>query len=313
MKYHRIPGTDLDVACICRSAAAFGTSVRGIQMDRLYEAYREAGGNFFDTAHCYCFWLANGNGTSERTLGDVLRRHHDRANVVIGTKGGHSAVEPGYPRPDAYLSAPVIAADIQESLERLGVEYIDLYFLHRDDPRVPVGEVIDMLNAEVARGRIRYFGASNWTTARMSEANDFAAARGRRGFVVSQPRWSLAHPTNTPRPGFSISPEDESWYTREQMTAVVYSPTAGGYFASDGQRGKATYDNPISRDRLQRVRHLADRLGVTPNQIALAWLLLQPFPVIPILGTSQPDHQADALDAVAVCLSPEQVQWLRQG
>jgi aryl-alcohol dehydrogenase-like predicted oxidoreductase len=282
-------------------------------MDRLYETFREAGGNFFDTAHCYCFWLPDGNGTSERTLGDVLRRHHDRDNVVIGTKGGHPAVEPGYPRPDAYLSPPVIASDIQESLERLGVEYIDLYFLHRDDLRVPVVEVIEMMNVEVKRGRIRYFGASNWLTTRIAEANAYADAHRLHGFVMSQPRWTLAHPTPAPRPGFFLTEEDEAWHTRQQMPVVVYSPTACGYFASDGQRAGAAFDNPVSRARLQRVKDLAAQLAATPNQIALAWLLSQPFTVMPILGTSNLEHQADALGAATLQLTAEQTQWLRNG
>ena len=312
MKRLRIAGTDLKLACLCQSAAPFGTAVRGADMDRLYEAYRSAGGNFFDTAHCYCFWLKDGNGASERALGDCLRRHGDRSQVIIGTKGGNPAVPPQYPHPAAYLAPEAIAVDVQESLERLGVDQIDLYYLHRDDPRVPVGEIMDTLNAEVKRGRLRYLGASNWSTTRIAAANAYAAERGQPGFVVSQPQWNLAQPNPGGDPTMQfVSAEDEAWHTRHQLPVVAYSPTACGYFACQGDLAGRQFDNPISRVRHQRARQLAAELGVTPNQIALAWLLAQPFPVIPILGTTKLDHQADALASTTVQLTAEQVRWLQ--
>lgn len=304
----------LEVSCICRSAAPFGTGVRGADMFRLYDAYRAAGGNFFDTAHCYCFWLENGMGASEKALGECLRRSGDRREVVIGTKGGHPAVLPKYPRPDAYLAPEVIASDIRDSLERLGVDQIDLYFLHRDDQRVPVAEIMDAVNAEIAGGRIRCAGASNWTAARMEEANAYAAKNNLKGFVASQPQWNLAQPNPPADPTLRfVSEGDELWHAKNRFPIVAYSPTACGYFASaDMSKGKA-FDNPVSRQRHARVRELAAQLGVTPNQIALAWLMCQPFPVIPILGTTDATHQSDAIGATSLKLTAAQLDWLRNG
>src|SRR5262249_49753406 len=148
---------------------------------RLYDTFREAGENLFDSAHVYAFWLPGGSGASERALGEIVRRRGDRANVVLATKGGHPHMKGGYERPERYLSPEVIAGDIAESRGRLGVEAIDLYFLHRDDLRVPVSEIMDALEEHIAAGRVREIGASNWTTARIEEANRYAAARGRRG------------------------------------------------------------------------------------------------------------------------------------
>src|SRR5438270_1594806 len=153
MKRHPIPHTDLHVSALCYGLGSFGSRVKGTAMERLYVTFREAGGNFFDTAHCYAFWLAEGAGCSERALGECLRRFGGRDEIVIGTKGGHPDAGPDYPRPDRYLAPEVIATDIRDSLERLGVETIDLYYLHRDDPRVPVDEIIDMLNREIKAGR----------------------------------------------------------------------------------------------------------------------------------------------------------------
>lgn len=310
MRQSQLPHSELTVSALCYGAASFGTGVQGAAMDRLFGLFREAGGNFFDTAHCYCFWIDGGLGVSERALGDCLRRHGGRDEVVIATKGGHPAVGTAYPRPDDYLAPRVIAGDIDDSLARLGVTAIDLYFLHRDDPRLPAGEIIETLNAEIKRGGIRYLGASNWTAARLAAANAYAAAHGLHGFVASQPQWNLAAP-NLPLADLTmrfLTAEDRQWHAESGLPVTPYSSTACGYFATGGQAGG--FDNPTSRARLARAQQLAAELGSTPNQVALAYLLHQPFPVHPILGTTNPDHLADALCAPALSLTREQVGWL---
>jgi aryl-alcohol dehydrogenase-like predicted oxidoreductase len=315
MRHHVLPNTDLHVSALCYCLGAFGARVKGAAMERLYATFREAGGSFFDTAHCYAFWLPEGAGCSERALGDCLRRFGDRDEIVIGTKGGHPDMGADYPRPDRYLAPEVIAADIRDSLERLGVETIDLYYLHRDDPRVPAGEIIDTLNREIEQGRIRYLGASNWTVARIEAANAYAEARGRHGFVASQPQWSLGEPNWQPGPEPTmrcVTEEDRQWYAVHSLAVIPYSSTSNGYFASGGERG-GSYQNPQNEARLHRAQRLAGELGCTPNQIALAYLMSHSFLVIPILGTTDEAHLRDALGSVQVRLTPEQVRWLREG
>ncbi len=312
---HLIPDTDLRVSALCYGLGSFGSRVKGAEMERLFTTFREAGGNFFDTAHCYAFWLDEGAGSSERALGECLRRFGGRAEIVIGTKGGHPDVSAGYPRPDRYLAPEVIAADLRDSLERLGVETIDLYYLHRDDPRVPVGELIESLNHEVAQSRIRYLGASNWTVARMQAASDYAAAHGLQGFVASQPQWSLGEPNWQPGPEPTmrcVTDTDREWYAAHSLAVIPYSSTSNGYFATSGERGR-DYQNSKNEARLRRAQQLAEVLGCTPNQVALAYLMNQGFLVVPITGTTDPAHLGDALGAVRVPLTPEQVRWLREG
>lgn len=308
-----LPGTDLAVSALCAGAGSYGTSLQGDDLARLYLAFREAGGNFFDTAHCYGFWGAEGAGASERALGALVRRHDRREEVVLATKGGHPAVEPGYPRPDGYLAPEVIERDVADSLEQLGVEQIDLYYLHRDDSRVPVDEIIDCLNGQIARGRLCWLGASNWSLPRLAAANAYAAARGLRGFAAMQSQWNLAQtnlvPTADPTVR-AVTPEEIPWYREHRFPVIPYSPTACGYFATGGQSGTEQFDNPASRRRLQCAEALAMELGCSPNQVALAWLLAQEFPVVPIVGTASVAHLRDALGAVTVSLTPEQRDWL---
>jgi aryl-alcohol dehydrogenase-like predicted oxidoreductase len=290
---------------------AWGTTITGDALDRLYDTFRSAGGNFFDSAHVYAFWIPGGAGASERALGEIVRRRGDRKNVVLATKGGHPHMAGGYDRPDDYLSPPVIAGDIADSLDRLGVDTIDLYFLHRDDPRVPVSEIMDVLDEHVARGQVRDLGASNWTTQRIAAANAYAHANGKRAFVTHQAKLSLAVPIRSKDPTVPyFGPDEMTWHAQSGMSVCAYTPTASGFFATNGVKGARGCDNPTSAMRLRAANELAGKLGVTPNQVALAYLLHLPFPVVPILGTTDVSHLADALGAAEVRLTAEQLAVL---
>ncbi|MBN2449506.1 MAG: aldo/keto reductase [Lentisphaeria bacterium] len=304
-----VPG--FEVSEFCLGLMPWGSRVAGAEADGLLHAFRDAGGTIVDTAHCYAFWTPNGAGCSECALGDYLERNGGRDELVIATKGAHPPM-PKYRRNDRYMTRERIAADLDDSLGRMRIDTIDLYWLHRDDPRVPVGEILEMLMAEVRRGRIRYYGGSNWTAARLAEANAYAAEHGLQPMVASQPCWNLGlrEPFRNDLHWFDET--DGEWHRRSKLPVLPYSPTAQGFFATAGASGQA-YRNAASQERLARARKVADEMGATPNQIALAWLRHQPFPVIPILGTADAEHLRDALGAVHVRLTPEQVRWLRQG
>lgn len=318
MKHHAIPGTDLEVSSYCYGVMRFGTSVKGREMHALYEQYCSAGGNFFDTAHSYAVWRPGGDGASERCLGECVRSLGNRDEVVISTKGGLPRQEPFYHRPDDCMTPAVLSSDITESLERLQIDRIDLYILHRDDVRHPAGEIIDTLNDEITRGRVRYIGASNWTVERLAEANAYAAAKRKHGFVVSSPQWNLVRPNHPPinwdgthdTTAHMMTEADVAWHRDSGLAVMPWSPTAYGYVAGASGRNPESFDNPVSRARRERARQLARELGCTPNQVALAWLRAHAFPVFPILGTTNPLHLKDSLDADAVSLTPEQRDWL---
>jgi aryl-alcohol dehydrogenase-like predicted oxidoreductase len=315
MRQRRLPGTELDVSEVCFGMGGFGTTTQGEKTDRLVSAYLEAGGNFFDTAHCYLFWEENGDGASERELGACLRRLGVRDRVVVATKGGHPDAGAAYRRPDDYLSAETLTSDIDESLERLAEEHIDLYYLHRDDPRIPVEEIIGFLNGEIARGRIRALGASNWSVQRIAAANDYAARQGLKGFAVSSVMCSLADPDWKigPEPTMRyVTQEEERWHTATRMPIVAYSATGTGYFARTADPTKPAA-NPANEARRDRARSLAAQLGVSPTQIAVAWLLHQPYPILPLFGTTNPAHLTEILDSLTIRLTPEEVTWLRHG
>lgn len=291
----------------------WGTKLVGQSLDALYATYREAGGKVFDSAHVYAFWLPDGYGSSERALGEIVRRNGDQENVLIATKGGHPSLK-GYERPDDYLSPRQIASDIRDSLGWLGLPSIDLYYLHRDDLRVPVGEIVDALHEHVVAGQLKTLGVSNWSNARLAEANAYAAANGKTPFVANQPKFSLA----VPKPSKdalvgTFTDADAAWHAGKGITIFAYSSTANGYFSTGGVKGAGGLQPEPSAARLRAAERVARDIGATPGQVALAWLMHQPFPVVPILGTGDIDHLRDALGAVDVKLTAEQVQFLTQG
>lgn len=318
MDLRTIPGTDLKVSTLCYGVMRFNMRTRGEADFELYRHFREAGGNFFDTAHLYACWKPQGLGASEESLGACIRRFGDRSKVVVLTKGGCIACGDFYPRPDDCLTPEVIVSDLSESLERLQIDTVDIYMLHRDDTRHPVGEIIETLNAEIARGRVRYLGASNWTTARIAEANAYAESKQLQGFVISSPQWNLGHPNHLPvapdgtldSTALQTTEDDVRWYREHGFPLMPWTPTAYGFFAGNSH---SAFDNQISQERLERARQLAEELGCTANQIALAYLINQDFPVFPVVGTTDSSHLAEYLAATSIRLSYDQCCWLRDG
>lgn len=308
MRYHAIANVPFPVSALCLGAGAWGSSVPVDEAARIYAAYRAGGGNFFDTAHCYAFWEPGiGAGSSERALGELIRHFGDRGNVVVGTKGGHPASLPKYPRPDRYMSPEMIASDIHDSLERLGTRRLDLFYLHRDDARMPVEEIMDALHEHVRGGRVRALGASNWSASRIAQANAYAARNDKTPFAISQPMYSLgiANPPGDPTMR-ELAAEDYRWHEISGLPLCAYSSNANGYFAGGGKRGVGGWDNAASRERLAVATAVAAEMGCTPGQVALTWLVAHPFPTFAAISTNNHDHLREALAAMDVCISGEQ-------
>ena len=154
------------------------------------DKYVELGGWCIDTARVYCDWLENGHNSSEGVIGRWLKARNNRDKICIATKGGHP--EMGH-MDESRLSREELTKDLEASLRVLGVDYVDIYFLHRDDPKIPVEEIMPVLNDFYESGKIHFIGVSNWTTQRIEEANKFAEKNGMEPIRISQINYSLAH------------------------------------------------------------------------------------------------------------------------
>ncbi len=304
LRQHSLPQTYLQISTFCCGLGDLFALPQS-ESDALLDAFVEAGGNFFDTAHCYSFWLPRGNGLSEIGIADYLKRRGLTDQVTVASKGGHISA-PGYRAVEYHLSPARISADIDDSLGRLQCDTIALYYLHRDDERVPVGEIITALNDEIKRGRLKALGASNWSCARIEAANHYARENGLTGFAISQPRWSLAQ-ARSEDPTLFEAQAQIGWYQEHNFPLAPYSPTAHGFF--DGHDTGA-YQSSGNDARRERARELARKYDATAGQIALAYLICQPFPVFPIVGTSKIGRLREALQADALQLTANELKFL---
>ena len=283
----------------------------------MFDHYFERGGNTFDTAHIY------GRGRMESLLGAWMVNRGVRDDVVIIGKGAHTPAN----FPDR------VAPQLDESLERLGADHVDLYFLHRDNPDVDVAEWIDVLNRECDAGRVRAFGASNWSLERVRAANAYARANGLRPFVAVSNQFSLARMVDPVWPGCvsASTPDWRAWLAAEGLALFPWSSQARGFFTArfDAVRARESsgvdprYGNQPSDDemrrcwfaednfaRRERAVEMATERGVSPIVVALAWVLSQPFPCFPLIGPRVLTETAESLTAFGLALTPDELRQL---
>lgn len=289
------------------SRLIFGTGdLRKMNGTDLLDAYVEAGGTTFDTAHQY--------NQAERILGAWMQSRGNRNRLVLMTKGAHH--DDGSPGPR--VDPQSIRKDLYESLERLGTDYIDLYALHRDEPGVPVGPVIEELNVHLAEGRIRAFGASNWTYRRIQEASVYAESHGLTGFTFSSTNLALAEALE-PRWAGSVSADRDTqqWHARNQLPLLSWSSQAGGFFSGmfspedrSNQEMVRVYYSKDNWERYARAKELARMKGVTTIQIALAYVLNRPFPTAAIIGPRSEQEMMESWQAMDIPVTKEEAAWL---
>ncbi|MGV3724412.1 MAG: aldo/keto reductase [Actinomycetota bacterium] len=280
-------------------------------LDNTYElldAWKELGGNIVDTAHLYQ------GGNSERAFGRWLEDRGVRDEMVILTKGAHHNADRRRVTPED------ITCDLRDSLARLRTDSVELYILHRDDPRVPVGEIVDALNRHYEAGRIKSFGGSNWTPERLDAANAYAASHGLQGFTSSSPHLSLAVPNGEIWDGCvdARSPDALAWHRERQMPLFAWSSQARGFFSglytpqnvAENEFMARVYDSPRNWERYRRAEQLGAERGFNTIEVALAWVLQQPFPVFPLIGPATVQELRSSVRALELELSPEDVTWL---
>jgi len=315
--YARIEGVKCPVARIILGTASLGGiaptgRAERLRRQRFLDEVLSSGGNAFDTARVY------GLGASERTLGDWLAGTGSRERIVVITKGAHPSLLTLRSR----VRDRCVREDVERSLRALHTDYIDLWMLHRDDPEVPVAQIMEILHDLRQRGVVHACGVSNWSHARVEEANRFARAQGIPGLAVSSPQFSLVGWRRPPFPHtVSLSGpngrEGRAWYCASGLPVLAWSSLAAGYF-SPGQPGRpsrrpAAYRTDANEKMRVRVDELARQKGVTSAQVALAYLLAQPFPVFPIVSTHRAARFQENALALDLHLTPAELGMLETG
>ena len=312
MKYVRLGNTGLEVSKICIGCMSFGVPRGGTHPWTLDEETSrgfikqsiDAGINFFDTANVYSL------GSSEEIVGRALKDFANRDEVVLATKV-HGTMRPG--RNAGGLSRKAIMTEVDASLRRLGTDYIDLYQIHRWDPKTPIEETLSALNDTVASGKVRYIGASSMFAWQFSKALYTSEIRGLAKFVSMQNHYNL------------LNREEEREMmplcVDQKIAVIPWSPLARGRLTRDwdtatersetDEFGKTLYA-PGDQVIVERVAEIATERNLPRAQVALAWMLGKPFVTAPIVGATKPDHITDAVAALDVTLSADEVKRLEE-
>jgi aryl-alcohol dehydrogenase-like predicted oxidoreductase len=305
--------TGLDVSRICLGCMSYGEPLRGIHAWTLAEADSrpllrqavELGINFFDTANVYS------DGSSEEIVGRALKEFTRRDAVVLATKV-HGRMHPG---PNgAGLSRKAIFAEIDASLTRLGTDYVDLYQIHRFDPQTPLAETLEALHDVVKAGKARYIGASSMYAWQFAQALALSERHGWTRFVTMQNHLNLLYREEEREmlplcraEGIGVIPW--SPLARGKLTRAFDETTAR---TETDEFGKTLYAGHVDADRqvVAAVAEIAAARGIPRAQVALAWLLQKPGVTAPIVGATKPHHLADAVAALKVELTAEDVAAL---
>ena len=311
MQYNTLGTTDLKVSRLCLGCMTFGEPDRGNhawtlpeESSRLIIKHALEGGiNFFDTANSYS------DGSSEEIVGRALKDFARREEVVVATKVYHQVGE----LPEG-LSRPQILRSIDDSLRRLGMEYVDLLQIHRWDYNTPIEETLEALDEVVKAGKARYIGASSMHASQFAQALALQDQNGWARFVTMQNHYNL------------IYREEEREMLplcyREGVAVIPWSPLARGRLTRpwgettarsvSDEFGKTLYNESDAGDAqiAERLAGIAEETGATRAQVAIAWLLSKPGVAAPIIGASREEQLEELIQAVELTLTPEQIAEL---
>lgn len=326
MKTQIFGTTNEQVSEICLGAMLMGTIIDKKDSFEILDRFIDADGNFIDTANCYAWWVGKGEFTgieSELTLGEWMKKRNNRSKVFLATKAGGGIKDlsiirdsNGLPKWDLVssqyegLSAKTIRSAVEGSLRRLQTDYIDLYYTHIDDRSVPLEETLETLNDLVKEGKIKNVACSNLKTWRLALARNISSHNNWALYTAIQQQYSYFQPKFNADFGISENANDELFdYLRSNsdLTLIAYSPLLKGIYDSEEKRRNyynwSFFNTPENQKRLEVLTQIAGELGVTNNQLVLAWMLQNETKVIPILGFSNKEQYDQNMKAVDIQLT----------
>jgi aryl-alcohol dehydrogenase-like predicted oxidoreductase len=294
--------SELQVHPLCLGGNVFGWSANAAQSQEVLSAYESAGGNFIDTADMYSRWhTGNVGGESETIIGDWMKARGNRSEMVIATKVAKLATRPG-------LSAANIAAAAEDSLRRLGTDYIDIYYAHHDDEEVPLEESLTAFNELVTSGKVRYLAASNYSAARLEEALKISRDLGMSEYLLLQPNYNAIVRNEYEGDLMAVA-------VKEDIPVLPYFSLAAGFLTGKYQPGievdsvragdMPDYKNDRGWAILNAITEIAKQENTSIAAVALGWLRSQPGVVTPIASARTTEQLAEILPVVE--LSAEQV------
>jgi aryl-alcohol dehydrogenase-like predicted oxidoreductase len=303
MKTIHIPNLKRDACVLGLGSVGFSTA-NYAKAAEVANAYVRHAGNFIDTGEVY------GGGDCERSLGRWVKERGNRADLIIMDKGCHHPPHP--------FSPAEIHSSISRCLDKLETDYLDIWAFHRDKADEPVGPLMEALNEEVQRRRIRAFGASNWTASRIAEANQYAEQHGLIGFALASQQVCLATAREPYWAGCLAAAEEEvAYYAKVGLPIAAWSSQGQGFFRDDSGPENTrdadmvrAYHTPENFEKLRRARELAAEKGVGAIQIALAYVLHLAAPIIALVGPQTVAEVESCFAGAEIELTEAEMEWL---
>jgi len=295
------------------SALAMGSDVLGSKIDRaatftLLDFYFDRGGNLIDTANFYASWLPGcKGGESELVIGAWMKERGNRNQLLVSSKLAFD-----YPGSSGGLSAGEIERECEKSLSRLQTDHLDIYYAHRDDFNTPQEETMFAFDRLVKAGKVRVLGASNLPIWRIAQANSIAKANHWSEFQVIQQRYTYVRPRHGADfgPQIFLSQDIKAFAEHHGIALVAYSVLLQGAYTRPERPLPAQFAGVDSDERVRTLNSVAGELGVSPNQVVIAWMRQCHPSVLPIIAGSRTEQLRENIDALALTLSDEQMQKL---
>ena len=317
MKYTKINGTELNASKLVLGTDIFGTTYSCEDSFDLMDAFVDGGGNVLDTASCYADWNGGEKSASEKTIGKWLCERKNRDKMIISTKGGHpDCANMRIPR----LLSKDIDTDLENSLINLKTDYIDVYWLHRDDETRPVSEIMETLHRHVVKGNVRHLGASNWTHDRIRMANEYALKNNLTPFIASQIQYSVARLNEgtliNNMLGMSYGDKEYQKYASDKLSMFSYTSVARGFFSlvAGGMTDKLSeftkreYLNDYNLKLAQKIKDIAEEKKTNISAIVLSLLTSDTnLSVFAQVGTKKISHLTESFDFEKVEFSQKEI------
>ncbi len=317
MKYVTLNNTDLAVSQIALGTDVYGATVNEAESFEMLDYFTKNGGTVIDTAAGYSDWIEGEKSRSEKLIGRWLE-NKGRESIIISTKGG-------LPRPEtpdiSRLSPLEIRADIEGSLKRLRTDYIDIYWLHRDDKSKQVDELMEELHSFVKEWKARYIGVSNWTHDRIEKANSYAKIHNITSLAASQIQYSIAYANAEKNdPTLVAMNEDEYKYMKEnKMNVFAFASQAKGFFSKMekggiealSQKARDRYLNEQSVGVFERLLCVSEKTGHSVGQLVTAVLCnRRDFITIPIVGCKNIGQLRESMSGADICLPDDTIRYI---
>ncbi|GGH27082.1 aldo/keto reductase [Paenibacillus segetis] len=309
--------TGIKVSALALGCLNFGSRTTKEISYRLLDQYQDAGGSFLDTANNYAFWNEGCvGGESESLIGQWMKERGNRSRMIVATKVGAKPTFPGggFENKEG-LGRKAIEQAIDESLLRLGTDYIDLYYAHIDDNSIPLQETLEVMDRLVRSGKVRALGCSNYSVSRIEEARSISRSHNWTSYSCIQQRHTYLRPNSAADFGVQISADDELLRYCEHhddFSLLAYSPLLNGAYTRQDVALPEQYRGPEVETRLSVLKEVAAETDGTLNQVVLAWLLQNTPATISLIAASNSEQMSENLGSLDIKLSQGQLERLNR-